>query len=591
MFTLSGLRQALRILLLRYMEIGCQESALGALEMDSWLLIDCALRTTAILLEATDTGHRLVARGEARTTLDPEGDITLGVYAAVRQLEEGTGRVLLKPENDPGLISPRNAQGNGVDQVLVTSSVGGGLQMMVAGLVRILTAESAERAALGAGANVLDVIAIDDGRLPFERIERMRQLRPDIFLFGGGVDNGNQGDVQEFAREIAQADLSDMPIVYAGNTAARQAVIELLGADYEVHMVDNLRPVLEKEVLEPTREKLHDLFMRHVVSQAPGFAKLSSWTDRSIMPSTGAVSKLMETVAERSQQNVLGVIVGDSTTDVFSVFDGRFTRTVSADLGLGYSIANVAVKAGRANLMRWLAFTPGKDELMDHLRNKMLKPAGRPDNDSDLAIQQAAAREAMRMALAQHKRRATRLRGMHQERDIASIFEKFADTLVDMGQLNLIIASASVFAWADDQANAHVLMDALRPEGITRLAIDQFMSSPHLGILTSVDAEVGHKVFVQESLRHLGVAICPIGRAEAGTFSLSVSIATPGQVAVTHQVNAGALTFLTVAEGSEVVIQPNPTIDIGAGRGHRQTFVMGPNTCGLIIDTREKVQA
>ena len=559
--------------------------------MDSWLLIDCALRTTAILVEATDTGHRLVARGEARTTLDPEGDVTLGVYAAVRQLEEGSGRVLLKLEDAPGIISPRNAQGNGVDQVLVTSSVGGGLQMMVAGLVRILTAESAERAALGAGANVLDVIAIDDGRMPHERIERMRELKPDIFLFGGGVDNGNQSDVLEFAREIAQADLPDMPIVYAGNVADRQPVTDLLGGKYELHLVNNLRPVLEDEVLEPTREKIHELFMRHVVSQAPGFAKLGSWASRSIMPSTGAVSKLMETVAARSQQNVLGVIVGDSTTDVFSVFGGRFTRTVSADLGLGYSIANVAVKAGKTQLLRWLPFSPGKDELMDHLRNKMLKPAGQPDNDTDLAIQQAAAREAMRMALAQHKRRATRLRGMHQERDIGSIFEKFADTLVDMGRLHLIIASASVFAWADDQANARVLLDALRPEGITHLAIDQFMSSPHLGILTTVDAEVGHQVFMQESLRHLGVAICPIGRAEAGTLCLSISITTLGQVAVTHQINAGSLTFLTVAEGSEVVIQPHSGIDVGAGRGHRKALVMGTTTCGLIIDTREKVQA
>lgn len=559
--------------------------------MNSWLLIDCALRTTAILVEATDTGHRLVARGEARTTLDPEGDVTLGVYAAVRQVEEGSGRVLLKPEDAPGIISPRDAQGNGVDQVLVTSSVGGGLQMMVAGLVRILTAESAERAALGAGANVLDVIAIDDGRLPFERIERMRQLRPDMFLFGGGVDNGNQDDVLEFAREIAQADLPQMPIVYAGNIAARQAVNDVLGGEYEMHMVDNLRPKLEDEILEPTREKIHELFMRHVVSQAPGFDKLGSWASRSIMPSTGAVSQVMETLAERSQQNVLGVIVGDSTTDVFSVFDGRFTRTVSADLGLGYSIANVAVKAGRAQMLRWLPFSPGKDELMDHLRNKMLKPAGQPDSDKDLAIQQSAAREAMRLALAQHKRRATRLRGMHQERDIGSIFEKFSDTLVDMNALQLIVASASIFAWADDQANASVLLDALCPLGITRLAIDQFMSSPHLGILATVDPEVGHQVFVQDSLRHLGVAVCPIGPMQAGAACLSISIAGPGQTAATHQIGTGALTFLPVTKGSEVVIQPQSNLDIGAGRGRRVSLLMEANSCGLIVDTREKVQA
>ena len=46
--------------------------------------------------------------------------------------------------------------------------------MMVAGVVRNLTAESAERAALGAGAIVMDVIASNDKRLPHEKIERIR---------------------------------------------------------------------------------------------------------------------------------------------------------------------------------------------------------------------------------------------------------------------------------------------------------------------------------------------------------------------------------------------------------------------------------
>ncbi len=555
--------------------------------MDSWLLIDCALRTTAVLVEATDDGYRMVARGEAMTTLDPEGDVTLGVVAAVRQVEETSGRSLLHTEDPLGIISPRDSHGNGVDQVLVTSSVGGGLQMMVAGLVRIMTAESAERAALGAGGNVLDVIAIDDGRMSHERIERMRELRPDMFLFGGGVNHGNLNDVLEFAREIAQADLLDMPIVFAGNLEARDDALKLLG-EYEVHMVDNLRPKLEQEVLEPTRQKIHELFMRHVVSKAPGFDKLGEWASRPIMPSTGAVSRLMELVAQDGAQNVMGVIVGDSTTDVFSVFDGRFTRSVSADLGLGYSIASVAVKAGRPQLERWLPFFIRRDELMDHLRNKMLHIVRKPDDDRDLAIQQAVTREAMRLALVQHTHRAIRLRGVHQERDIASIFEKFADTLVDMSKLDLIIAAAGVFSWADDQANALILLDALQPEGVTRLAIDQSMTSPHLGILASVNPEVGRQVYLRDGLQHLGVSVCPTGRLVDGALCLTVAVTEVNRNRVEHQVMGGKVSFLPAGEGAEVVVQPQPGLDVGAGRGRSRKLTMGNNTCGLIVDTRRR---
>ena len=38
--------------------------------------------------------------------------------------------------------------------------------------------------------------------------------------------------------------------------------------------------------------------------------------------------------------------IGGATTDVFSVFDGVFNRTVSANLGMSYSICNVLTEAG-----------------------------------------------------------------------------------------------------------------------------------------------------------------------------------------------------------------------------------------------------
>ncbi|HCJ11225.1 MAG TPA: methylaspartate mutase, partial [Clostridiales bacterium] len=76
---------------------------------------------------------------------------------------------------------------------------GGGLQMTVAGLVKTMTAESAERAALGAGAVVMDVISLDDARLVLERIRRLQELRPDMILMAGGTDDGNISHVAAVA--------------------------------------------------------------------------------------------------------------------------------------------------------------------------------------------------------------------------------------------------------------------------------------------------------------------------------------------------------------------------------------------------------
>ena len=57
-------------------------------------------------------------------------------------------------------------------------------------VVQKMSGESAQRAALGAGAIVIDVLAANDGRLPHEKIERIRPMRPDMILMAGGTDGG-----------------------------------------------------------------------------------------------------------------------------------------------------------------------------------------------------------------------------------------------------------------------------------------------------------------------------------------------------------------------------------------------------------------
>ena len=98
----------------------------------------------------------------------------------------------------------------------------------------------------------------------------------------------------------------------------------------------------------PAREAIHDLFLEHVMQQAPGYAKLMTWTSSGIMSTPNAVGKIMETIAAERHINVLGVDIGGATTDVFSVFNNNFVRTVSANLGMSYSICNVLTEAGPA---------------------------------------------------------------------------------------------------------------------------------------------------------------------------------------------------------------------------------------------------
>ena len=385
------------------------------------LATDCGSTTTkAILIEYVDGEYRLTHRGEAPTTVEaPFEDVTRGVLNSIIELEELSGRKILNKEE---MIYPSiSNQKKGIDVYISTSSAGGGLQMMVGGVVRSMTGESAQRAALGAGAIVMDILASNDKRLYHEKVKRIRELRPDMVLLSGGVDGGTVTHVVELAEIIKTANPKPrlgmnfkLPIIYAGNNKAQDKIKETLKDSVDLIMAPNIRPTLERENLKPSRDKIHDLFMEHVMAQAPGYNKLMDWTDHPIMPTPGAVGEIIKKIAEVENISVVGVDIGGATTDVFSVFENEFNRTVSANLGMSYSICNVLAESGVDNVSRWVPFEINSSELTNSIANKMIRPTTIPQSLNDLKIEQALAREALRLSFIQHKEFAVSLKGIQQ---------------------------------------------------------------------------------------------------------------------------------------------------------------------------------
>ncbi len=330
-----------------------------------------------------DGGYRLVARGEAPTTVEaPVSDIRVGVRAAVAALQAGLGQRLLRPapggeEPDPATVT-----------YLSTSSAGGGLQMAVLGVAGRISASSAERAALAAGAIVSGRFSLDDGLSPHERIAGLRRLRPDMVLLAGGTEGGALARVAEMAEWVAAAGGAPA-VVYAGNRAARAAVAAALGPGVEMRVASNVRPTLAREAVGPAREVVHELFMEHVMARAPGYPDLLRWAAAPVLPTPSAVGLQVRAAAEHLGEDVLAVDIGGATTDIFSVAAGRFHRSVSANYGMSYSALHVLAAAGAASLARWLPFALGEDLLVDRVANKMARPTTVPATWEDLLLEQA----------------------------------------------------------------------------------------------------------------------------------------------------------------------------------------------------------
>ena len=556
---------------------------------------DCGSTTTkAILIEKQGDTYRQTFRGEAPTTVEaPFEDVTRGVLNAIQEVEELSGRRILDGER---IITPA-ADGEGVDIYISTSSAGGGLQMMVAGVVQSMTAESAQRCALGAGAIVMDVLAANDGRLPHQKIERIRQLRPDMVLLSGGTDGGTVSHVVELAEFIAAADPKprfgsgfELPVIYAGNKDARDQIQEVIGAKTALSLSANIRPVLETENLGPARQAIHDLFLEHVMAQAPGYQKLIEWTGAPIMPTPGAVGQIMQTIARQQNINVIGVDIGGATTDVFSVFDEIFNRTVSANLGMSYSISNVLAAAGLENLLRWVPFQIQEADLRDRIKNKMIRPTTIPHLLEELQIEHALAREALRLAFVQHRELAVGLKGVQAERTLSDVFDQSESgaSLIRMMDLDLLVGSGGVLSHAPQRVQAvALLIDAFQPEGVTRLAVDSIFMMPHLGVLSTVDEKAATDVFERDCLIYLGTCIAPSGSGKAGDLCAEYEIALPDGKQ-TGSLHCGDLLLFPLAPETTAaaVVRPGRNWDMGAGPGQEVHTTATGGDVGLVLDGR-----
>lgn len=557
---------------------------------------DCGSTTTkAILIEKQEDGtYRQTFRGEAPTTVEaPFEDVTKGVINAMIEVEELSGRKILDGDK---VITPNNGK-TGVDIYVSTSSAGGGLQMMVAGAVKSMTAESAQRCALGAGAIVMDVIASNDGRADYEKIERIRQLRPDMILLAGGTDGGTITHVVELANYIKAADPKPrlgasykLPVIYAGNIKARDKIKELLGEKTALIITDNIRPVLEKENLMPARHKIHDVFLEHVMQQAPGYPKLMKMVGAPIMPTPMAVGLLTEKFAKSKGYNVLAVDIGGATTDVFSVFDEIFNRTVSANLGMSYSVSNVMAEAGVANVMRWLPFKIDEQDVRNRLKNKMIRPTTIPQTIEDLMIEHAVAREALRLALDQHKMLAVGLKGVQQERSISDAFEQTGsgESLINMMRLNYVIGSGGVLAHSPRRVQSMMLMtDSYQLEGVTMLAVDSIFMMPHLGVLSQISEKAALDVFYNDCLIKLGTTIAPVGLAKEGEIILEWEIKTKEGKELNGELRFGDIYLLEFKDDeAEIILKPAKKFDVGEGKGAKVKAKIQGGVGGILFDGR-----
>jgi hypothetical protein len=257
---------------------------------------------------------------------------------------------------------------------------------------------------------------------------------------------------------------------------------------------------------------------------------------------------------------------------------------------MSYSVSNVFAETGLNNVMRWVPFDMDELDLRNRIKNKMIRPTTIPQLMDELIIEQAIAREALRLAFVQHKSFAVGLKGVQQERTISDTFEQKAtgETLVDMMSLKLLVGSGGVLSHAPRRNQAAMmLIDAFLPEGVTHIAVDSIFMMPQLGVLSTVHAEAATQVFERDCLIHLGTCIAPVGPSKEGKIVLSADIELPsGRQQLEMSFGELKLVPLAVGEKARVKARPVRGLDLGAGKGTEIDVEVEGGVVGLIFDAR-----
>ena len=421
-------------------------------------------------------------------------------------------------------------------------------RLAIVAVSRELSGIAARRAAEAAGWHVTDLVTVDDGRTLADRLGTLHAAEVDAWLIAGGFDGTRSPRALEAAALVASARRHGSgPVVWAGTADLADRATEMFepGA---CTTVPNPRPDARREVLEPLRARLAELLRE--VGSAEDDAHLASVTFPRAVGALAAVSGL----------RILGVDLGArSATRALAGPEGNVTSRSHARGGLAGAILAPGMPARVARVAGDAGEEPAVADLLQTLR---ARPATLPQTAEELAATQAAARV-----------------------QIAALLEDDAPQPVD-----LVIGAGQTIGMAPHPGQAaRILLDGVRPIGVTQLAIDAASLLAPLGSLPDDEIREGIALLGDDLLVPLGTAVVCRG-GEAGRMAMRVSVHRPGwPILAPIEVRTGQLHVVALAPGqeAELIVEPAPGVSLGATR--RSPRIVASATggaVGLILDAR-----
>ena len=282
--------------------------------------------------------------------------------------------------------------------------------MISVGLVPSLSCEAGVRAALGAGAKVVQSFSYELSLFDLVEIEK---ISPDIILLAGGTDGGNKKVILHNAEMLSNSTCR-APVIIAGNKDARDEITALFNSTGKpITFAKNVMPEIGRLEVDSCREVIRQIFISHI-TKAKGIDKAKQIVNDVIMPTPAAVLSAAKLLSEgvdgeEGLGEIIIVDVGGATTDVHSIAKGYPThagvisrglpepyakRTVEGDLGVRHNI-DTLLEAGKMT-------GEVDDALFDAIRSRFSSPSKIPEDDLEFKLDGLLASVAVDIAGERH---------------------------------------------------------------------------------------------------------------------------------------------------------------------------------------------
>ncbi|NTU81555.1 MAG: hypothetical protein HGA45_19595 [Chloroflexales bacterium] len=558
-----------------------------------------SLITRVTLVDQVEGESRMVGHAETSSSVEaPYNNALYGILEAAAAISEMTGRQLLR---DGQLIMPQSSERDGVNQVLVATSAAGTMALVITAIAADISARSAVHASRATYTALLQVVTLDDAAGqpaigPAERswierqVETLLSLHPDSVLIAGGLEHGAVDAVNRLAHIVGLTALSSgvdasgqqrqevtaRPVIYAGNSDARERVVEALSDRAEIFVVDNLRPALDRANLDPARQELARLYEKQILPRLPGIGNLRRMSRAPVRTVCEVEGLMTRFLAERTGRRVLAVDVGASASAAFYAAPGRFHPAVLGATGTVYGLTDLLAGSGVADLARWLPFPIDAAILTERLLNRALRPQIMPSSREDIYIEHALAREALRAAYA-------------ALRDEAAVDD-----------YDWLVAGGGVLAHAPQLGLALLtLLDALEPTGEhDHPIIDVYLDTLGLlvtgGALAGLDPDAAVTVTDRDLLRNVPLAsvVTLLGEGRAGDAAAEVELSVVGGRSQRVSVCHGEIARLDLPQGRFGHLKVRPAGGTRVGTAAPGEVVesdggdVAGSSLGVVIDAR-----